>query len=196
MGSSIVQIYGRAVVAVPVNGIIATWSAGKYSIEQQVGYPNYPATNKSIFNGSGNNSTSAFSIAGNAIIRATSYPVYYNVGLSPAVIEERNYQPTPGVLNATGALTTALLLTGIVTSTTAAAVAATLDTGTVTDTCLSMAINDCFFWSVINTGGNTFTVTAASGHTLVGSGAVATVTSGRFMTRKTAANTFVTYRLS
>jgi hypothetical protein len=38
-------------------------------------------------------------------------------------------------------------------------------------------------------------VTADSGHTLVGSGVVAANTSGRFLTRRTAANTWITYRL-
>jgi uncharacterized protein YaiE (UPF0345 family) len=74
-------------------------------------------------------------------------------------------------------------------------VAATLDTGTVTDAALTMAVDDSFDWSVINTGPNTFTVTAAAGHTIVGAAAVATATSARFRTRKTAANTFVTYRI-
>ena len=44
-------------------------------------------------------------------------------------------------------------------------------------------------------GANAFTVTAATGHTIVGAAAVANSTSGRFRTRKTAANTFVTYRI-
>jgi hypothetical protein len=40
------------------------------------------------------------------------------------------------------------------------------------------------------------TVTAAAtGHTVVGNMAVAAATSGRFLTRKTAANTFVSYRI-
>jgi hypothetical protein len=58
-------------------------------------------------------------------------------------------------------------------------------------------IGESFDWSAINTGGaNAFTVTAAaSGHTVVGAGAVAASTSGVFRTRKTAASTFVTYRI-
>lgn len=105
-------------------------------------------------------------------------------------------QGTPGALNATGALTTALLLGGIVTSTTGAAVVATLDTGTVTGAALpDLPIGGSIEWSAINTGGNAFTVTAATDHTIVGAGAVAAGTSGRFRTRRTAATTFVTYRL-
>jgi hypothetical protein len=115
---------------------------------------------------------------------------------------EFGVQGTPGTLNATGTLTAALLQSGIVTSSTAAAVVATLDTGAAMDTafggstnCL-LQIGDSFDWSAINTGGaNAFTVTASSGHTIVGAGAVALGTSGRFRTLRTAANTYVTYRL-
>lgn len=105
-------------------------------------------------------------------------------------------QGAPGALNATGALTAALILGGLVTSTTAAAVTATLPTGAVMDAAVKIEIGDAIEWSAINTGSNAFTVTAAaSGHTVVGAGAVAANTSGRFLTRKTAADTFVTYRL-
>lgn len=109
-------------------------------------------------------------------------------------------QSAPGTLNATGTLTIALMLGGVITSSTAAAVTATLDTGTVTDAGLTgaeaLAVDDTIEWCAINTGGaNAFTVTASSGHTIVGAGAVAASTSGRFLTRKTAANTYVTYRL-
>jgi hypothetical protein len=129
-------------------------------------------------------------------ISAGIHPVQYNVGVGPAVIERTNYQPAPGTLNATGTLTAALILGGIVTSTSAAAVTATLDTGTVMDAALTMAVDDSFDWALINTGPNTVTVTAATGHTIVGTATVVTVVSARFRTRKTAANTFVTYRMA
>jgi uncharacterized protein YaiE (UPF0345 family) len=104
-------------------------------------------------------------------------------------------QAAPGTLNATGTLTATLLTSGIITSTTASAVTATLATGAALDAAVRMAVDDAFDWAVINTGPNTFTVAASSGHTIVGAAAVATSTSARFRTRKTAANTFVTYRL-
>jgi hypothetical protein len=75
-------------------------------------------------------------------------------------------------------------------------VAATLDTGTVMDAAGTFAVDDSFDWAIINTGGNTLTVTASTGHTIVGTATVVTVVSARFRTRKTAANTFVTYRLA
>ena len=106
-------------------------------------------------------------------------------------------QPTPGTLNATGTLTAALIATGLVTSTTAAAVTATLDTGAVMSAAFpEMQIDDAFDWCAIATGANAFTVTAAaSGHTVVGSGVVATGTSKQFRTRKTAASTWATYNI-
>jgi hypothetical protein len=106
-------------------------------------------------------------------------------------------QGAPGALNATGTLTAALIAAGIVTSTSAAAVAATLSTGALLDTAFpEIAIGEAFEWSLINTGPNTVTVTASAGHTIVGTATVATVTSGYFMTRRTAANTWITYRMS
>ena len=103
-------------------------------------------------------------------------------------------QGTPGVLDATGALTATMMASGIVTSA-AATVAGTVPTGTVMDAALEMEIGESFDWTVIKVGANSFTVTAATAHTLVGSGVVATATSITFRTRKTAAATYVTYRL-
>lgn len=175
---------------------IASYSLGRYAITQTVGYPNVPSTTASVFSGSGANTTSAFSAATLVTISAGDAPVYYETGTTPVIYDRRNYQGTPGTLNATGTLTAALMLTGIVTSTTAAAVAATLDTGAAMDVAIDMDIDDSFDWAAINTGGaNAFTVTASTGHTIVGGGAVAASTSGLFRTRKTAADTYVTYRI-
>lgn len=102
----------------------------------------------------------------------------------------------PAAVNATATLTIAQLLSGIITSTTAAAVTGTLPTGTLADAAGETEIDEGFEWAVINTGGaNAFTVQAGTDHTLVGSGTVAASSSARFVTRKTAANTFVTYRV-
>jgi len=179
---------------------LATWSTSRYLVTKSIGYPNVPATVSTVYDASGANTTSAFSVATSVTIQAGSTPLYYMTGTGPVISERFNAQATqgdPGTLNATGTLTAALILGGIITSTTAAAVTATLDTGAVMDAVTDLAINDGFYWSAINTGGsNAFTVTAAaSGHTLVGAGAVAANTTGSFLTRKTAADTFITYRL-
>jgi hypothetical protein len=106
-------------------------------------------------------------------------------------------QASPAAVNATATLTVANLKTGIVTSTSAAATDMTLPTGTDTEGGFSgLYTNFTFEWSVINTGPSLVRVLAATAHTIVGSGSVATGTSGRFASRRTAANTFVTYRLS
>lgn len=197
MGSQVIQSFGSATVSVAALAKVGAFSLGQYDVNQIVGFPNEPPALQNLFTGTGASLSAAFTLAGQAVINAGAYPVQVSVGVAANVFERIPvFQATPGVLNITGALTTALIETGIVTSTTGAAVAATLDTGTVSDASLTMAVGDSFDWSVVNTGGNAFTVTAAAGHTIVGVAAVATVTSGRFRTTKTAANTFITYRLS
>ena len=63
-----------------------------------------------------------------------------------------------------------------------------------------LQINHGFEWSLINlaTAASTWdvTVTANTGHTVIGSMIVKGEVTGRFKTVKTAANTFVTYRIA
>lgn len=109
-------------------------------------------------------------------------------------------QGAPDALDATGTLTAALIAKGVVTSSTASAVTATLATGAQMDTAFGtrVEIGEAVEWSAVNTGGsNAFTVTAAAtGHTVVGAGAVAANNSGLFRSKRTAANTWVTYRIA
>lgn len=198
----IVYPYGKVEVTVPATGSIAvaTYGNGEAKVYRKLGYPNHPDTlsllgvvedEETVFG--------SYTPGATIMIEAGGDPVYYDVGLSPRVTftagNERK-QTAPSALNATGTLTAAMILDGIVTSSTAAAVTATLDTGAVMDDATAMEIDDAFDWHAINTGGaNAFTVTASSGHTIVGAGAVAASTSGKFRTRKTAADTFVTYRI-
>ena len=109
-------------------------------------------------------------------------------------------QQTPTAVTATGTLTIANLLTQIITSTSATAVSLTLPTGTLSDAGVSggtSAVNTSFDWSIINTGSavGDVTLVAGTGHTIVGSVTVTVGTSGSFRSRKTATNTFVTYRV-
>lgn len=109
--------------------------------------------------------------------------------------------PAAASQNATGTLTATQILTGVITSTSAAAVSATLPLGSDLETALvaaypSLAVNDSLEFSVINTGPNTVTLLTNTGWTLVGSMAVATVTSARFKIRRTATNVYVIYRLA
>ena len=104
-------------------------------------------------------------------------------------------QGAPATVNATETMLAVHLLGGIITSTSAAAVAATVPTGTLLDAGAKLGVGEAFDWALIVTGANAVTVTAGVGHTLVGNAVVATVSSGNFRSRKTAQNTWVTYRI-
>ena len=199
MSYNVVFAQGTVTVTVPSGEKIAVQAYSSASVFQEVGYPNFPESQDLLTVVENTTYVSAaFTNATNVTIQAGASGATYAVGTDPVVSDDGKFQlqGTPGVLNATGALTAAMILSGIVTSTTAAAVAGTLPTGAVLDAASEFAIGDSFVWSVIATGANAFTVTAAAtGHTIVGTAAVATVTSGAWRTRKTAAETFVSYRI-
>lgn len=198
--SNIVYPLGIVTLSVAAGDKVAVSSDNSVIISQIVGYPNVPSTTDVIASiESGLYTTAAFSAAATVTIEAGAAPVFYEVGTDAVVkaVHGEVYQGDPVALNATGAVTAAAILGGIVTSTTAAAVAGTVPTGAVMDASSSFNVGDSVDWSVITTGANAFTVTAAaSGHTLVGNMVVAAGKAGRFRTRKTAADTFVTYSLS
>jgi hypothetical protein len=111
---------------------------------------------------------------------------------------ESPMQPTP-TDGSTGAVTVtiAMILNGIITGNPSAARAYTFETGATSDAWPSLQIDRGYEWSVINLNATyAITITAASGHTIVGDAVVALSTTGRFLTRKTAASTFVTYRIA
>lgn len=199
--NQIVYPNGKATITLSANESISVQSVAKCQVYRQIGYPNVPGAISLL--GTVNNGETVFgpyTSGATIIIEAGASEVAYETGLDPVVLSQRTAQTqwAPGVLNATGALTAAMMLAGIVTSTTAAAVAGTVPTGAVMDTEVEgMQIGQSFDWSVITTGANAFTVTAAaSGHTLVGNMVVAAGKAGIFRTRKTAAATYVTYSLA
>ena len=199
MSYNVVFAQGTVTVTVPAGEKIAVQAYSPASVFQEVGYPNFPESQDLLTVVENTTYVSgAFTNATSVTIQAGASGATYAVGTDPVISDTGKFQlqGTPGVLNATGALTAAMILSGIVTSTTAAAVAGTLPTGAVLDAASEFEIGDSFDWSVIATGANAFTVTAAAtGHTVVGTGAVATVTSGAWRTRKTADETFVSYRI-
>jgi hypothetical protein len=200
MSYNIIFAQGTATVTVGAAESIAVQSYSPASVYQEVGFPNFPEAQDLL--GVVENTTTVFgpyAAGATIVIEGGASQVAYAVGVSPVITDGGEYQTqgAPGVLNATGTLTAAMILSGIVTSTSAAGVTATLDTGAIVDAASEFAIGDSFDWSIINTGPSTFTVTAAaSGHTIVGVGAVLTLISAVWRTRKTAADTFVSYRLS
>ncbi len=105
-------------------------------------------------------------------------------------------QPAPTSKSAAATLTIAELKTGIIQYTGSAATL-TLPTGTLSEGGFSgIYTNMAFQWSVINTGSGTCTIGAGTAHTIVGGATIAAGASGRFASRRTASNTFVSYRLS
>lgn len=198
MSYNTIATQGTATVTLTAGQSIAVQSLTEAQVFEVVGFPNYPTTNQ--LEGTVVNEETVFgpyASGATIIIEASASEVYYAVGVAPVVGNNGKWQPqgAPVAVNVTGAISAAAILGGIVTSTTAAAVDGTVPTGTVMDAATEWAINDSVDWSVINTGPDTFTVTAASDHSVVGDDEVATGTSGLFRTRKTAANTFVSYRI-
>jgi hypothetical protein len=204
MSSLIVAPGGKATISAAASDKIAIYSEGDCVLSREVGFPNYPTKESLIafVPGQAQYVSAAVSAATTLILdnSGNPFPAFYEVGTDPVIkgagLKLAPLQGDPVSVNTTGAVSAAAILGGIVTSTTAAAVAGTIPTGTVMDAAAEFSIGDAVDWSVINTGGaNAFTVTAATDHTIVGAAAVAASTSGQFRTRKTAANTFVTYRL-
>lgn len=127
--------------------------------------------------------------------------IYYGVSGATGWLRINGAQGTPTAYTATATATIAELLTRILTVTSASAVALTLPTGTLTDAGLgrgTLSIGQSFDFVVINLGSSSgvVTMTAGTDHTIVGLATLAINTSAQFRTRKTAANTFVTYRIS
>lgn len=120
-------------------------------------------------------------------------------------------QAAPTVKTVANTLTIAELLTKIINATptaTGATAAYTLPTGALIDAGLTMEVDDSFDWCLINNAlaaADTITVTADTGHTIVGNPVVQSLHastgatmgySSLWRTRKTAADTYVTYRIA
>lgn len=119
-------------------------------------------------------------------------------------------QPTPAAETDTATLSAADLLAGIITLTKVADAGATmtLDTGANMELARQWSNNDAIDWVFINVSAGVAaiaTITAAGGHTIVGNALVPSAhtntggtwgtNSARFRTVRTAADTFVTYRV-
>ena len=154
------------------------------------------------------NSSTAFKVGGADIITTHAALKTGVHGLASSY----RIRPQTVTTLTTGAytLTIARLLTGLITGAPSAARAYTLDTGANCDAGMTIATDEAFDWVLINLATNAayiITVTSPdASHTIVGNPLVAsqsTTTGGlwgtasaMFRTRKTAANTFVTYRIA
>jgi len=210
--ANIVYPRGTREITVPATESIAVRNFGGDSckVYRQLGYPDIPSS-WSLLGTVEDEETVFGSYTDGATIRinAGADTVHYAVGVSPTTVDLVR-QPTPTAETTAVTLTAAELLTRIVTGThTVGATAAyTLPTGTLMDAAVEFAVDGAFEWSLINlsaAAADTITLTAASGHTIVGIAEVASShattgglygSSARWLTRKTAANTFVTYRIA
>jgi len=131
-----------------------------------------------------------------------------DLAADPLMLIKSQVTPTDKTVAVT--LTIAEILTKIITGTHAAGAtqAYTLPTGTLCESGVSFAVDTCFDWSLINLSGvsvDTITLTAGVSNTIVGNPIVQSAdaatggiygNSAIFRTRKTATNTFVTYRIA
>jgi hypothetical protein len=94
-------------------------------------------------------------------------------------------------------LTITEILGGIISGTPTAGRNYELPTGTLSDASNRFAAYGYFDWSLINLASATHAITLTVGvdHTIVGSPTVSAASTARFRTQKTAANTFITYRI-
>jgi hypothetical protein len=203
MSYNIVFTQGTATVSVPSGEKIVVQSYSPTSVFQEVGYPNFPETNDLLSVVENTTYTSAaFSAATTVIIQAGASGASYAVGVSPVISDVGNWQEQGAPANITDGAsmiaTAANILTGIVTATPTEARNIQLPTGANLDLATEWAIGEAFDFSVITLAAFALTITVNTGVTIVGSAATA-ATSGstaRFRLRKTAADTFIAYRIS
>jgi hypothetical protein len=203
MSYNVIFAQGTATVTVPAGEKIAVQAYSPASVFQEVGYPNFPESqdllqvveNTTYVSGAFTNATSV-------TIQAGASGAYYSVGVAPDISNNGNWQPqgAPANIADGGSMiaTAANVLTGIVTSTLTQARNLQLPTGTNLDLATEWAIGDSFDVTFMTLGAFVMTITDNTDVTIVGS-AVTANTAGsvaRFRLRKTAANTFIAYRIS
>ncbi len=217
--SGTVYPYGRAIINIPINQYLNVFTGGgsQAKVYQQLGGPsNNSAPQFGLMtNGSLSNQEVVYGpFTTNAVVKIEAGVdlVTYSIGalavpitcIRPGPMQSRT-QWNPSTYNTTSTILATDTLGGILTSTqaTGATITLTLATGTLTDAACGLQIGQAFSWSLINlstSAANTVTLAAGSGHTIVGdvltqcSALTTGCSTSRWLTRKTAANTFVTYR--
>jgi len=203
MSYNVVFSEGTAVVTVPAGEKIAVQAYSPASVFQEVGYPNFPES-QDLLTVVDNTTyvSAAFTNATSVTIQAGASGAYYAVGIAPTITNNGNWQPqgAPADIADGGSMiaTAANVLTGIVTSTLTQARSLQLPTGANLDLATEWAIGDSFDVTFMTLGAFVMTITVNTGVTIVGSAvtAAAAGSTARFRLRKTAADTFIAYRLS
>jgi len=203
MSYNIVFNQGTATVSVPAGEKIVVQSYSPTSVFQEVGYPNFPETNDLLSVVENTTYTSAaFTAATTVIIQAGASGASYAVGVAPVISDDGNWQlqGAPADIADGGSMiaTAANVLTGIVTSTLTQARNLQLPTGANLDLATEWAIGESFDCTFITLGAFVLTITVNTGVTIVGAATTAATagSTARFRLRKTAADTFIAYRIS
>jgi len=202
MSYQVIFAQGTATVTVPAGEKIAVQAFSPASVFQEVGYPNFPESQDLLTVVENTTYVSgAFTNATSVTIQAGASGAYYSVGVAPDINNNGNWQPqgAPADIADGGAMiaTAANVLTGIVTATPTTTRSIQLPTGANLDLATEWAIGDSFDFSVITLAAYALTITVNTNVTIVGSAATAATAgaSARFRCRKTAADTFVVYRI-
>jgi len=203
MSYNVIFTQGTATVTVPAGEKIAVQAYSPASVFQEVGFPNFPDANDLLTVVENTTYVSgAFTNATNVIIQAGASGANYAVGVAPVITDDGNWQlqGAPADIADGGSMiaTAANVLTGIVTATPTTTRSIQLPTGANLDLATEWAIGEGFDFSVITLAAFALTITVNTGVTIVGSAATAATTgaSARFRLRKTAADTFIAYRIS
>lgn len=194
-------------ITVPANSAISVWSLGAFDVYLVAAGVNQPAVTTLLASrGAGSDMfTSAVfssSVSTTVRVQATGQnDTWYSVGTNPIIRSGGRldsggigYSTAAQAINTSATATVAQILSGYISSTTAAAVNVTSPTGALLDAATTFAIGDSFEIVLFNSGGtNALAVLGSTGITLVGT---ASITSGTMRVRyvKTAASTFVVYR--
>jgi len=212
--SSFLSGGGRVSVTLTATQKLAVYSQGTVNVYRSSGFANYP-DNTALLATVINGQTVFGTYTGGATLiidAGGGLPVYYEVGTDAIVKQLRidnGSQVDPTAKTTAVTLTAAEILTALITGTHAAGAtqAYTLPTGTLLDAAATWDTNEYIDWSLINLSAaalDTITLTAATGHTIVGNPIVQSANaatggiygnSAHWRTRKTAANTFITYRV-
>lgn len=205
---------GTVELAIAASDKLVAYSRSPFKVYVKAGHPNFPDTWSllSAVNAYTEYLSAAFSAAGRVRIEAGADDVLCQAGTAPVITERRGIkaQGAPTAMTTAAAITATGLLSGIITGTHAAGATAayTLPTGALLDAAVELAIGEAMDWVLINLSAaaiDTITVTADTGHTIVGNPIVQSShastggiygNSAQFRTRKTAADTFVTYRIA
>jgi hypothetical protein len=200
MSNSIVASQGLATLTLTAGQSIALNSLTETTVFEQVGFPNYPSQNDLEATFTGYTVLGPYASGATLVVEAGAAEVAYQVGIAP-VVAGVNYQATPTTQNSAATLTTAKVMSGLITTTqtTGGTIAVLLPNGADMDLAAQFDVGEYFDWVLVNlsTGSNTVTITnAASGNNINGNAVVAITSSARFRTYKTAADTFATYRIA